>query len=208
VQRCKRLNGSLIKKFKIDSLVNISDREVQNLFKKDNTIRVCIPPNHSVNVIYKLKNGGYSITVELPEGVHDLKNNLKGDKEIEQIDARTTYTVSHVAASSGNKILVFNKEGDILFTSDTDSNINWDVIYTYYGLDDYYVVYPWGRRMYYYYNYPYYRKYRKYPRYRRPCSYRRRRVLVVKFFLFFRSFFRCFLRTLFSFLRTLLSSFF
>lgn len=182
-----RLNGSLIKKFKINSNMNISSNDVQNLFSTDNTIRLWVPPNHTVNVIYKLKNGGYSRTIEFPEGAHDLKNNFEGNEFIEHIESRSTYTVSPGTKSSGNKILVVNREGETLLTSDIDSNINWDLIYTDYGLDDYYVVYPWGRRLYYYYNYPYYRnyrnyrkyrKYRKFPGYKRPSLHRKRRLIV------------------------------
>jgi hypothetical protein len=173
----KRLNGSLIKKIKIDSFYTMSGKDIENLFKKDETIRVYVPPNHTVQVIYKLKNGGFSRTVDLPDGAHDLKNKLKDGKEIiDQIDARISYTVSPGAklGPGVNKILVVDKAGETLFTSDSDANINWDLIYTDYGLDDYYVVYPWGRRLYYYYNYPFYRKYRGYNR-RPMIHYRNRR---------------------------------
>jgi hypothetical protein len=164
-----RLNGSLIKKYKINSIYTISDKDVQNLFKKDNTIRVFIPPNHSANIIYKLKNGGYTRTVELPEGAHDLQYNFKNDKEvIDQIESRI------VSPYTSNKILVVNRAGETLFTLNDDSSINWSTIYTDYGLDDYYVVYPSGRRM-------YYRKYKSYPRHRyyrkRPGTPPRRRVI-------------------------------
>ncbi len=175
----KRLNGSLIKKFKINSYINIYNKDIQNLFKNDNVIRIWIPSNHLVNIVYKLKNGGYSRTIELQEGVYDLKNTLNNDKEIiEEIEAKILHNLPITSNSENNKILVVNKAGQILFTTDTNSRINWDLIYTDYGLDNYYVVYPWGRKLYYYYNYPYYRNYRnyrRYPRYKRHRLYHKRR---------------------------------
>jgi hypothetical protein len=154
----KRLNGSLIKKFKINTSINLSDSDITNLFKKynDPTIRIIIPPNHDAQLIYRLKSGGYSNTIDLPNGTHDIRLNIR-DQILDQIDVTLNYQVT------GNNIIVVNKLGETLFTTNSESNINWDSIYTDYGLDDYYIVNPWGRRVYYYYNYPYYYRYRRFP---------------------------------------------
>jgi hypothetical protein len=45
-----------------------------------------------------------------------------------------------------NNIIVINRRGETLFTTDMDYNINWDTIYNNYGLDDYHIVYPGGIR--------------------------------------------------------------
>ena len=51
-----KLDGSLIKKFKIGSSNSLYDNDVLDLFKHDEVIRVNIPNNYSVSIIYKFKN--------------------------------------------------------------------------------------------------------------------------------------------------------
>jgi hypothetical protein len=82
-----RLNGSLIKKFKISSSLSLYDREVINLFNQDDIIQINIPKTYFVKIIYKFKNAskGFGQTIKLTEGVYDIHKYIN-NKIIYQID--------------------------------------------------------------------------------------------------------------------------
>jgi hypothetical protein len=85
----KRLDDSLIKKYKINTTYNLYDNDINFLFRNDNVIRVYIPFNHYVKLIYKYKEDnkktGYAKTIELVEGEHDIKKEQSKDKVLDQI---------------------------------------------------------------------------------------------------------------------------
>ena len=62
-----RLDGSLIKKIKPGSSTSLYDQEVLNLFRQDEVIRINIPENYQVRIIYKFKNEskGFGKTINL-----------------------------------------------------------------------------------------------------------------------------------------------
>lgn len=164
-----RLDGSFIKKFKIGSVYSLYDKDVTNLFKQDKVIRVYIPIGYTARIIYKFKDDkGFAETIDLDHGAHDIKM-LKGDdKIIDQIEAKSK-TGLNVPLAPGQKIVVTNSAGDIIYSFDGEDQIDWNLIYTDYGLDNYYIVSPWGRRLFYYTDYPTYQHYRRPSRYyRRP----------------------------------------
>jgi hypothetical protein len=85
----KRLDDSLIKKYKINTTYNLYDNDINFLFRNDDVIRVYIPFNHYVKLIYKYKENdkkiGYAKTIELVEGEHDIKRETSKDKVLDQI---------------------------------------------------------------------------------------------------------------------------
>jgi hypothetical protein len=52
----RRLNNSLIKKYKIGSFITLDNNEFKLLFKLDNVVRIIVPSKHSVRIIYKEKD--------------------------------------------------------------------------------------------------------------------------------------------------------
>jgi hypothetical protein len=74
-------------------------------------------------------------------------------------DPSQTDTTHYPIVSNSNQILVVNRYGNIIYKTFDGFPIDWANIYMDYGLDNYYMIYPWGRRLYYYWNYPYYRNY-------------------------------------------------
>ncbi len=163
-----RLNNSLIKKYKIGSFTSINEVDFKQLFRQDNVIRIIVPSAHSVRIIYKEKGtDNYSKTIDLPEGSHDLSK-FTDDDEIAQIDASNEILDKNEIDQStieqdenlSKKVYVTNSENEILYISSNLDYLNWDWIYGYYGLGDYYINYPWGRSIYYYRNYPRWYRYR------------------------------------------------
>ncbi len=163
-----RLNNSLIKKYKIGSFTSIDDVDFKLLFRQDNVIRIIVPPAHSVRVVYKEKGtNNYSKTIDLPEGSHDLSK-ITDDDEIAQIDASNEILEKNEIDQAtieqdedlSKKVYVTNADNEILYISSDFDYLNWDWIYRYYGLGDYYINYPWGRNIYYYRNYPNWNRYR------------------------------------------------
>jgi hypothetical protein len=84
-----RLDDSLIKKFRTNITYNLYNNDIKFLFRNDSVIRINIPFNHYVKLIYKYKeNGnrtGFAKTIELDEGSHDIKQTFGRDKELDQI---------------------------------------------------------------------------------------------------------------------------
>ena len=85
----KRLDDSLIKKFRTNTTYNLYDTDINFLFKNDDVIRIAIPFNHHVKLIYKYKKNddkqGFAKTIELVEGEHDIKKTYSRDKILDQI---------------------------------------------------------------------------------------------------------------------------
>jgi hypothetical protein len=85
----KRLDDSLIKKFRTNTTYNLYDTDINFLFRNDDVIRVVIPFNHYVKLIYKYKEDddkkGFAKTIELVEGEHDIKKKYSKDKILDQI---------------------------------------------------------------------------------------------------------------------------
>lgn len=84
----KRLDDSLIKKFRTNYTYNLYDNDINFLFRNDNVIRISIPFNHYVKLIYKYddkKQSGFAKTMELTEGEYDIKKIYNKDKILDQI---------------------------------------------------------------------------------------------------------------------------
>lgn len=160
----RRLDGSLIRKLKIGSSYDLWDSEVLNLFKQDQVIRVIVPLNYELTLVYKYKDKskGYGKTVILPAGSADIKKEMD-DKIISQLSVKNIYGLN-----TNNTVVIRNPAGDILLRTGINDIINWDNIYTTYGYNDYYLYYPTGPIRYHYYHGPNYRnKYYRRPRYNR-----------------------------------------
>ena len=153
-----RLDDSLIKKFKIGSSNSFYDQEVLNLFRQDEVIRINIPENYTVKIIYKFKNAskGFAKTIELPSGSYDISKTIN-NKIIYQIDVRNSFGLN-VKTSN---LIIRDPDGEIIYSGPEYIDIDWDTIYTDYGYDDYYIYYPSTNKVntYYYYNYPRYKLY-------------------------------------------------
>ena len=153
-----RLDGSLIKKIKVGSSTSLYSQEVINLFRQDNVIQIIIPENYSVKIIYKFKNEakGFGKTINLYAGSYDISKFI-GNKQIYQIDIKSEYQLTN----NFSDLLVKNVDGYIIYTGPQFVPIDWDLIYTNFGYDDYYIFYPSTNKMktYYYYNYPRYKLY-------------------------------------------------
>jgi hypothetical protein len=175
-----RLDGSLIRKIKIGSVYSFYDKDVTSLFKQDKIIRVYLPIGYTARIIYKFKDGkGFAETIDLEHGAHDIKMERGDNKIIDQIEAKS---ISGLNIIPNQKIIVTNSNGarpglpgptasrDIIYSFNNEDQIDWNLIYTDYGLDNYYVVSPWGRRLFYYTDYPTYRRYR-------PSRYYRKKYL-------------------------------
>jgi len=154
-----RLDGSLIKKVKVGSSISLYDQEVINLFRQDDVIQIVIPENYSVKIIYKFRNEskGFGKTINLYAGSHDIAKTI-GNKQIFQIDARNEYGLNQNVSD----LFVKNVDGHIIYTGPQIVPIDWDLIYSNFGYDDYYIFYPSTNmvKTYYYYNYPRYKLYR------------------------------------------------
>lgn len=151
----ERLDGSLIKKFKIGETIGFDNMDIKNLFKNNTEIKIILPPDYSAEVIYKQKYSNRLESEIMIKSYGIISKQLDNDWLIEQINIKYNNP-------QNNKIIVINRQGYTLFTTDIDSNINWDDIYSNHGLDDYYIVYPEGRRtLYYYNNHPSYRNHIK-----------------------------------------------
>ncbi len=154
-----RLDGSLIKRIKIGSSTSMYDSEVTNLFRQDDVIRINIPENYSVRIIYKFKNQskGFGQTVNLVAGSYDIYRLIE-NKEIYQIDISHNFGLS----TNYNDLLVRDWDGNIIYTGSRLVPIDWDLIYSNYGYDDYYIYYPREKliRTNYYWNYPRHKFYR------------------------------------------------
>lgn len=162
-----RLDGSLIRKIKIGSVYSLYDKDVMNLFKQDKVIRLYLPVGYTTRIIYKFKNeNSFAETIDLEHGAHDIKMERGDNKIIDQIEAKSISGLN-VALNPGQKIIVTNSDGDIIYSFNNEDQIDWNLIYTDYGLDNYYVVSPWGRRLFYYTDYPTYHHYRPSRYYRR-----------------------------------------
>lgn len=155
-----RLDGSLIKKIKVGSSTSIYDQEVLNLFKQDDVIQITIPENYSVKIIYKFRNEskGFGKTIYLDAGSYDISK-IIGNKQIFQIDVSNDYGIANGFGLSD--LVIRNIDGNIIYTGPQSIPIDWDLIYTNFGYDDYYIYYPSSStvRTYYYYNYPRYKLY-------------------------------------------------
>lgn len=153
-----RLDGSLIKKIKVGSSTSLYDQEVINLFRKDQVIQIAIPENYSVKIIYKFRNEakGFGKTINLFAGTHDIEK-IIGNKQIFQIDVTNDYGISN----NFSDLQIKNIDGYIIYTGPQFVPIDWDLIYTNFGYDDYYIYYPATNnvRTYYYMNYPRYKLY-------------------------------------------------
>jgi hypothetical protein len=89
-----RLDGSLIKSFRIITNYSIYDSELEHLFRRDKVIRVNIPSFYSIRVIYK-KNDEFVRTLNLPNGSYDLNKHMNNGT-ISQIDiVRDEYIVDY-----------------------------------------------------------------------------------------------------------------
>ena len=155
-----RLDGSLIKKIKVGSSTSLYDQEVLNLFRVDQVIRINIPENYSVRIIYKFRNElkGFGKTVELQSGSYDISKQDE-NKQIFQIDVSQDYGL--VNNSRGVDLYIKDIDGNIIYSGPEMIPIDWDLVYTNFGYDDYYIYYPSTNmlRTYYYYNYPRYKLY-------------------------------------------------
>ncbi len=166
-----RLDGSLIKKIKIGSSTSLYDSEVINLFRQDEVIRINIPENYTVRIIYKFKNEskGFGKTINLNSGSYDITK-TDGNKQIYQIDVSQNFGLSTNYSDylnypnylDYNSLIIRDFDGNVLYTGSRLVPIDWDLIYTTFGYDDYYVYYPSSNfvRTYYYSNYPRYKLYR------------------------------------------------
>ena len=144
----KNLDNKLIKKYKIMSNLTIYEDEINKIFKNNKIARFYVPNNYYLTVKYNSK------IILLQQGQHDLKY-VDNDKTITQIEIRTQ--------NLNDNIFVNDRVGNVIFRPNLFERINWDYIYDDFRLDNYYVVYPWGRRLYNYNNYPNYRRRNKYP---------------------------------------------
>ena len=156
-----RLDGSLIKKVKVVASLSLYDQEVLNLFTKNNIIKINIPDNFTVRIIYKLKNESksFSKTVNLLSGIYKISK-LVENKQIFQIDITNNNEIINDSNDS-NDLLVKDIDGNIIYSSPEMIPIDWDIIYTNFGYDDYYIFYPSTNilKTNYYLNYPKYKLY-------------------------------------------------
>ena len=155
-----RLDGSLIKKVKVGSSTSLYDQEVLNLFRKDQVIRINIPDNYTVRIIYKFRNEskGFGKTIELISGSYDISK-LEENKQIFQIDISHNYGLVNNLRDSD--LLIRDIDGNIIYSSPEIIPIDWDLVYTNFGYDDYYIYYPSSNllKTNYYFNYPRYKLY-------------------------------------------------
>jgi hypothetical protein len=93
-----KLDDSLIRRYKVNSGYNLYDTDINNLFRNDDVIRMKIPMNYGVKVIYKFKDSskknGFAKTLEFPEGSYDIKKTI-GDKIIDQIIIKNLYGLNN-----------------------------------------------------------------------------------------------------------------
>jgi len=156
-----RLDNSLIKKIKIGSSSSLYDQEVLNLFKNDDVIRINIPDNYTVRIIYKFKNEskGFGKTINLNTGSYDISKTI-GNKIIYQIDISNIQGLNENI--NLNEIFIKDTNGEIIYSGPDYVPINWDLIYANYGYDNYYIYYPSSNviKTNYYYNFPRYKMYK------------------------------------------------
>jgi hypothetical protein len=154
-----RLDGSLIKKVKVGSGTSLYDQEVINLFRKDQVIRINIPDNYNVRIIYKFRNEskGFGKTVDLLSGSWDISK-LEDNKQIFQIDISYDYRLANPRDAD---LLIRDVDGNIIYSGSEIIPIDWDLVYTNFGYDDYYIYYPSSNllKTNYYYNFPRYKLY-------------------------------------------------
>jgi len=154
-----RLDGSLIKKVKVGSSTSLYDQEVINLFRNNQVIRINIPDNYVVKIIYKFRNEskGFGKTVDLSSGSYDISK-LEENKQIFQIDIFNDYGLAYPRDVD---LLIRDVDGNIIYTSPEIVPIDWDLVYTNFGYDDYYIYYPSSNlfKTNYYYNFPRYNLY-------------------------------------------------
>ena len=155
-----QLDGTLIKKFKIGSFLSLYDQEVINLFIHNETIRINIPKNYFVKIIYKFKNEskGFGQIIELYNGVYDI-NKYNNNKIIYQIDILPTNQLN--LNNNFTNLTITDNTGEIIYTGPEYIPIDWDIIYENNGYDDYNIYYPSTNTIipYYYYNFPRYNLY-------------------------------------------------
>lgn len=134
-----RLDGSLIKKVKVELSISLYDQEVLNLFTKNNVIKINIPDNYMVQIIYKLKNESKSFgkTVNLLSGIYEISKLIE-NKQIFQINIINNNEI----INDPNDLLIRDNDGNIIYSSPEIIPIDWDIIYTNFGYDDYYIFYP------------------------------------------------------------------
>jgi len=76
--------------------------------------------------------------------------------------------IDNMTNNKNDYIIVKNNRNDILYYGDAIINIDWDWIYSNYGYDNYYITFPSGKIIpYYYYNHPRYNLYNPAKHYRR-----------------------------------------
>ncbi len=146
----KNDSDEIIKEINLDpsSPSYIHEDEIKNLFKLKTKLILIVPPEYTVRIIYKDIDTGAK-SVELSEGIHNI-NSFDDNKKINKIE---------ILNNNYDGINIIDKNNEILYTFGNENEIDWDIIYSYYGLDDYYIGYPWGRSIYYYNTYPRYRYY-------------------------------------------------
>ncbi len=150
----KNDSGEIIREINLDPSIPsyIYQDEINNLLKLKTKLILIVPPEYIVRIIYKdIDTGAKSI--ELSEGIHNI-NSFDDNKKINKIE---------ILNNNYDGINIIDKNNEILYTFGNENEIDWDIIYSYYGLEDYYIGYPWGRSIYYYNTYPRYRYYQ--PRY-------------------------------------------
>lgn len=153
-----RLDDSIIKKVKIGSSNSFYDQEVLNLFRQDDIIKINIPKNYTVKIIYKLKNESkeFAQIIRLSSGSYNIPKTINS-KVIYQIDIHNLFGLN----VKPSELSITDPDGDLIYSGPENIDINWNTIYTDFGYDDYNIYYPSANKVktYYYNNYPRYKQY-------------------------------------------------
>lgn len=134
----------------------LHEQEILNIFNNFNIIKVTIPDNYKIKIIYKNINElkEFSNTLILQTGIHFL-NKQNDNKNIYQIEIYKTQT------DIQDDLIIKDIYQNTLFMGSQDVPVDWDLIYRKYGYDDYYIYYPTKKvtKTYFYNNHPRYELY-------------------------------------------------
>lgn len=113
--------------------------ELYRIFGNQDMVKIVVPKNYSINIIYK-KDTTFEI-VTLGEGTHTVNMN-KGDMKI-----------SKMYINMNDKMIVIKDNNNkIIFAAMDPDIIDWVVVYSLYGYFDYHLVFPDGSSSIYYYS--------------------------------------------------------
>lgn len=149
-------NNSFIKSINYNSYNILYEQELLSLFNNLDIIKIIIPKNYKIQIIYKNTNEikEFGDVIILQTGTHYLYK-YYNNKNIYQLEIYKTQTIT------SNDLIIKDINQNTLYIGSSNIPIDWNIIYNDYGYDDYYIYYPALNytKKYYYDSHPRYKLY-------------------------------------------------